>query len=358
MLNRKRILVAPLDWGLGHATRSVPIIRALRSRGAEVVLGADAGPLELLSGEFPDLDHVRIPGAHIRYSRSRSQLWSMVRQFPAMLRSVQAEQALFDRLRGELELDGVVSDQRFGVRSPDLPSVLITHQVFPFTPIAQPALRKLNLRHIVRFHRCWVMDEPRAPGLSGELAHHGPLPPNARFIGAVSRFTNTGEDVPKTWDIVAVVSGPEPQRGLFEEALGRQLAAIRGRHLLVCGKPGTHGAHDQGRVQRVPHLPARELEAAMKGARMIVSRTGYTTLMDLAAIGRTALVVPTPGQAEQEYLGDLHRGTGRYLVQEQHELDLAHAWDRLRDRSVGALPPGEHALLEAALDDLEGLLGQ
>ena len=145
MLNGKRILVAPLDWGLGHATRCVPIVQALQARGAHVVrgtgaeiarlfaeegarvvLGADGGPLELLRGEFPDLEHVRIPGAHIRYSRSRSQLWSMLRQFPAMLRSVQAEQALFDRLRGELKLDGVVSDQRFGVRSPDLPSVLIT----------------------------------------------------------------------------------------------------------------------------------------------------------------------------------------------------------------------------------------
>ena len=357
MLNGKRILVAPLDWGLGHATRCVPIVQALQARGAHVVLGADGGPLELLRGEFPDLEHVRIPGAHIRYSRSRSQLWSMLRQFPAMLRSVQAEQALFDRLRGELKLDGVVSDQRFGVRSPDLPSVLITHQVFPFTPIAQPALRKLNLRHIARFHRCWVMDEPMAPGLSGELAHHDELPANARFIGTVSRFSSTGPPPERQWDIVAVVSGPEPQRSLFEDALEQQLAAIPGRHLLVRGRPGTARAGDRGGVQRVPHLPARELESAMKSARLIVSRTGYTTLMDLATIGRTALLVPTPGQAEQEYLGHLHRGTGRFLVQDQHELDVVGAWERLRDQASGEAKADGHPMLEEALNDLEELLG-
>lgn len=107
---------------------------------------------------------MRIPGVNVRYSKGRSQLWSMARQFPAMVRSVQAERALFDRLKNDLRLDAVVDDISVSVSGePVFPSVLITHQVFPFTPIAQGALRRVNLHHMARFDRLSVMDEAEPP---------------------------------------------------------------------------------------------------------------------------------------------------------------------------------------------------
>lgn len=354
MLHGKRILVAPLDWGLGHAARCVPIIHRLLEHGARPIIGADKGPLALLSAEFPALEQVRIPGVEVRYSSTGSQLWSMARQFPAMVRSVQAERALFDRLRGPLRLDAVISDQRFGLRGTDLPSVLITHQVFPFTPFAQAALRKLNLRHIARFDRCWVMDEPGAPGLAGELSHGPALPRNARYIGVVSRMGGAAPDQ-DPYDIVAVISGPEPQRTLLEQRLLAQLPAIPGRHLLVLGQPQLPRQERIGAVVVRSHLPGPALAAAMAGARLIVSRSGYTTLMDLAALGRSALIIPTPGQEEQEYLGRLHARTGRFVVQAQDAVDLRaalHAPDIARQRLVTA----DGQLLERALEDLAALI--
>lgn len=354
MLAGKRILVAPLDWGLGHAARCVPIITALLEHGAVPVLGADRGPLALLRKEFPQLEQVRIPGVDVRYSAGRSQLMSMARQFPAMVRSVQAERALFDRLRPALRLDAVISDQRFGIRSPELPSVLITHQVFPFTPFAQRALRKLNLRHVARFDQCWVMDEAVAPGLAGELSHGAALPSNARYIGTVSRMSPKGA-VPSKRDVVAVISGPEPQRTLLQERLIEQLRELPGDHLLVLGQPDRHRDERIGSVHVVSHLNGQELTGAMRGAKLIVSRSGYTTLMDLAALGRSALIIPTPGQQEQEYLGELHRRTGRFLVQEQGRIDIRAA---LRSSATDAArPPAAGASLERALQGLAALIG-
>lgn len=354
MLHGKRILVAPLDWGLGHAARCVPIIHRLLAHGAHPIIGADKGPLALLSAEFPELEQVRIPGVEVRYSSTGNQLWSMARQFPAMVRSVQAERALFDRLRGQLRLDAVISDQRFGLRGADLPSVLITHQVFPFTPCAQATLRKLNLRHIARFDRCWVMDEPGAPGLAGELSHGPVLPRNARYIGVASRMGGAAPDR-APYDIVAVISGPEPQRTLLEQRLLDQLPRIPGRHLLVLGQP--HQPHQAllGPVHVRSHMPGPALAAAMAGARLIVSRSGYTTLMDLAALGRSALIIPTPGQEEQEYLGRLHARTGRFVVQAQDALDLRAALDApgIANRRA-AMADG--SLLERALEDLASLI--
>lgn len=355
MFNGARILIAPLDWGLGHSTRCIPIIHRLVELGAVPIIGADKGPLAVLTGEFPHLEHVQLPGVNIRYGKGRNQLWSMARQFPAMLRSVQAERALFDRIRGDLRLDAVISDQRFGIRSSDLPSVIITHQVFPFTPIAQGALRKVNLRHIARFDRCWIMDEPGAPGLAGDLSHGAALPTNARYIGTVSRMRPNAPRPKRSYRVVAVISGPEPQRTMLDQLLTDQMQALHGEHLLVQGLPANNGTEQVGNVTKLPHMNAVELAAQLAASEFIVSRSGYTTLMDLVALGRTALVIPTPGQAEQEYLGELHAHTGRFTVQQQHTLDLAAGLKHL-DNGLVARPHHAHPLLENALSDLAGLL--
>jgi len=355
MFRSARILVAPLDWGLGHSTRCIPIIQRLLDLGAVPVIGADNGPLALLTREFPNLEHVQLPGVNIRYGEGRNQLWSMARQFPAMVRSVQAERTLFDRIRRDLRLDGVISDQRFGIRSSELPSVIITHQVFPFTPIAQGALRKVNLRHIARFDRCWIMDEPAAPGLAGDLSHGRSLPANASYIGTVSRMRPDGPGPARAYRVVAVISGPEPQRTLLDQLLSGQLQNVPGEHLLVQGLPAKSGTEQVGNVTKVPHMNATELAAHLAASEFIVSRSGYTTLMDLVALGRTAVVIPTPGQAEQEYLGELHARTGRFTVLQQHALDLGAALKKL-DKGLVARPHHAHPLLENALVDLASLL--
>lgn len=354
MLHGKRILVAPLDWGLGHATRCVPVIHALLRHGAVPVIGADGGPLALLRAEFPRLEHVVLPGMEVRYGRGGSQAWSMARQFPAMLRSIRQEEAIIARLVPELRLDAIISDQRFGVRSEQLPGVIITHQVFPFTPVAQRLMRTINRRHIARFDRCWIMDEEQAPGLAGDLSHGRDLPANACYIGVHSRMApHDGASAPARHRVVAVISGPEPQRTLFEEKLIAQLTDLPGDHLLVRGRPVASGEQRSGSLRVVDHLNAADLRAALIGAELIVSRSGYTTLMDLVALGRSALIVPTPGQPEQEYLARLHSGTCRFLVQHQQALDLSAA---LAWKPASVPPHTSPAGLERALQDLATLL--
>lgn len=347
--------MAPLDWGLGHATRDIPIIRRLRELDARPVLLADRSPLALLRDAFPDLPYAVLPGVEVRYAKGRSQAWAMARQFPAMLRSVRQEHALFRNIQRELQLDAVISDNRFGVRAEHLPSVVITHQVFPFTPLAQGALRRLNRHQLARFDRCWIMDEPEAPGLAGALAHGDHPPPNARYIGTLSRMRRSDVPPKDHYRVVAVISGPEPQRTLLEERLVPALMGVPGQHLLVRGLPMHKGREQQGNVTLLPHLPGDALASALQHAELVVSRSGYTTLMDLVALGRSALIVPTPGQEEQEYLGDLHRGTGRFLVQAQSDIDLDAAL-RWAGSARSTTTDTRQVLLDAALADLARLM--
>jgi hypothetical protein len=259
-----------------------------------------------------------------------------------------------------LAIDAVISDQRFGLRSPDLPSILITHQVFPFSPIAQRALRELNLQHMSRFDRCWIMDEPEAPGLAGELSHGKELPTNCTYIGTLSRMKphvrpTSPSDPGGPFRIVAVISGPEPQRTMLEDAMVEQLGAIDGKHLIVRGRPEDLETERIGNITLVGHLNGDELSTEMARAEMIVSRSGYTTLMDLKALGRSALIIPTPGQAEQEYLGELHTQSGRFQVQEQRHMDLGSALGRVPSLA-NPIVQADHTLLERALKDLASML--
>jgi UDP:flavonoid glycosyltransferase YjiC (YdhE family) len=323
MFQGARILVAPLDWGLGHAARCIPVVQALIHQGAVPVIGADNGPAALLRDAFPDLEHVRIPGMEVRYASGRSQAWSLARQFPALLRQVRQERRWLSANQDRLVLDAIISDQRFGIRSGKLPSVLITHQVFPRTPLAQALAQRINRRLIAPFHRCWVPDHGTSPGLAGDLSHGSPLPKNARYIGPLSRFgaSMPAMEIPP-YRVVAVVSGPEPQRSLLEKMVLEQLPGIDGMHLLVTGKPGTAG-FQQGSVRVEGHLPTAELQAALVHAELIVGRTGYSTLMDLDTLGRAALLVPTPGQPEQEYLGRMQARIGYHTIADQRKLDIA-----------------------------------
>lgn len=337
-----RILVAPLDWGLGHAARCVPLIHTLLEHGAVPVIGADKGPLALLREEFPALEHLRIPGLEVRYGSGRSQAWAMARQLPALLHQVRQEYLFFNRLRRELHVDAVVSDQRFGIRAADLPSVLLTHQVFPFSPFAQGIARRMNRRYIARFDRCWIPDHATSPGLAGALAHGRPLPGHAHYIGPLSRFrTSVPERNKPTYRVVAVISGPEPHRTLFERAVLAQLEQIDGAHLVLSGQV-------DGRTGRLPQLPTEALHAALLSAELIVGRTGYSTLMDMEAIGRGALLVPTPGQPEQEYLGRVSAQRAFHTVQQQHQLDIAAALAKPPGRSP--VPQANDGILPAVTD--------
>lgn len=351
MFNGARILVAPLDWGLGHATRCIPIIERLKELRATPVIGADGNAYRILKHAFPLDEMVRIPGPEIHYSTGRGMAWSMTKQFPGMLRGIRREHAFLKARSAALNLDAVISDQRFGLRSRTIPSVLVTHQLHPFVPFGTGLLRRFNHAMIERFDRCWVMDHAEPPGLAGALSHGPKQPSNVRYIGPLSRVRPMAGVESKRWDVVAIISGPEPQRSILEDILLRQLDPLPGDHLLVQGLPGSASSVRKGTVRLVPHLDREELTAAMSNARLIVARSGFSTIMDLVAMGLTALLIPTPGQPEQEYLARLHHGSGRFLVQDQGSIDLNAALDR--DRSGAQVPDTPDTdLLTVAMKDL------
>lgn len=344
-----KVLVCPLDWGLGHATRCIPLIRALLANGHQVRIGAAGGGLGLLRGEFPDLDVFEFPGYRVRYAASpRFFLPVMLWQLPRVFSGMREESRRLERILAEHPADLVISDGRYGVRPKRLPGIFITHQVFiripgrfPGLALAERILLALNLHLLRAFDAVWVPDFPGADSLSGELSHKPGAPAGLEFIHPLSRFTESAIPAPEV-DILAVVSGPEPQRTLFERILRNQLKGVQGTRVLVRGLPGSFPAGSTpGPSQKasaiVPqgltefdHLSGAELAGLFGSARMVVARSGYTTVMELAGLGaRAALMVPTPGQSEQEYLADHLERAGAAIRMDQHSIDLRSARKRL-----------------------------
>lgn len=309
-----RVLVCPLDWGLGHATRCIPLVHALLNRGADVVIAADGPGSALLKEEFPALQHVAFRGYRIRFNQRLGIGLSLILMIPRLLIRVINEHYELKRLVKEYNIDVVISDNRYGLWSKSAYSVLVTHQpnIIPPTPIAfgAGALRWIVRCIMRKYKSCWIPDSEIEPSLSGKLSHGHKLTSNTVFIGLISRFVampNTGS-VHK-YDVVALVSGPEPFRLAFEKELTDQLSKLPLKSLLLKGTVDNSEAHSLGaslsgnnNLEIVSHLNARGLFEVLQSGPVVICRGGYSTLMDLAYAGNKVICIPTPGQTEQEYL--------------------------------------------------------
>ncbi|MDR1591970.1 MAG: hypothetical protein LBS16_03690 [Prevotellaceae bacterium] len=319
----RRILLCPLNWGLGHATRCVPIVKALLKAGKEVVIAADGLPLAFFQQEFGNLPTVRFAGIEGRYSRRQSQAGAMLRQLPYFLFAVIREHRQLKRLVEAHHIDTVISDNRFGCWLKSCESIYITHQLMVKMPgrWLETIVHRLHHAIIIQYNACWIPDMPSVEdSLSGDLSHRYPLPANGRFIGILSRFEPTEVVVPAVCRAVAILSGPEPQRTLLEEKL---IARWENKHtplLIVSGKLLDDSRCQQscGRnITLVSHLTTAELAALLASDAEIYCRSGYSTLMDLACLGRTATLIPTPGQTEQIYLAELAEKRGFRVIRQE-----------------------------------------
>ena len=308
-----RILVAPLNWGLGHSSRCVPLIERLLSDGHEVVLGGDGESLILLRKHFASLQVLPLASLELSYSKGRRQVGAILRALPKIIRAARQDHALLTEYLRYEQLDEVISDNRFGLYSRKTRCIYMTHQLLIPLPRPwrwlEPLLARWHRRLINRYDACWIPDESVSHdghmGLAGRLSHPAHLPKNAEYIGVLSRFSGKRFSADLTYKVVCVLSGLEPQRTLMEQAICQRYENADGAVLIVRGKmqePPTVIRHAQ--ITIVPWLDDNHLAAYLLGAERIICRSGYSSVMDMYALGVTSKVEwhPTPGQPEQEYL--------------------------------------------------------
>ena len=319
MKEKKRVLVAPLDWGIGHATRCIPIIDALIEKNFEVIIAADKKPLALLKIEFPRLNTITIKGYNVRYSKFLPLSISILLQIPKLILAIKKEKKVLEKIIKSHKIDGVISDNRFGLYTKKVPCIFITHQLQIRSPILQTIIQKINYKFISKFKECWIIDD-KSINLAGSLSKPKLLPQKSKYIGNLSRFKKIKSI--KKYKLIAIVSGPEPQRTIFENKLIKVMQKSKEKMLIVLGKPEIHETKKINNLTIKSFLNSNELNIAIQSSDLVISRSGYSTIMDLHKLEKKAVFVPTPGQTEQEFLANYLKQKKICYSIHQNDIDL------------------------------------
>jgi len=304
MNSKKRILVAPLNWGLGHATRCIPIIHALIKHQFEVVLASDGIALALLKKEFPTLEAIELPSYQIVYAKNPQFFkWKLLKDSPKLLKTIKAEKKVLKSIIEDYHIDGVISDNRLGLHSKKVPCVFITHQLQVLSGSTTWLSTKMHQKIIKQFDACWVPDNIDEPNLSGKLGHIPIAGMITKYLGPLSRFTKKESEI--VYDLLVLLSGPEPQRTLLEMKLFEELKGFTGNTIFVRGIiEANQEKTEKGAITIYNYMTSALLEKTINESAIVLSRSGYTTIMDLTKLEKKAFFIPTPGQFEQEYLAE------------------------------------------------------
>jgi len=353
-----KVLVAPLDWGLGHATRCIPIIKGLLSHGYEVFLAGEGAQSILLKAEFPQLTLIPLKGYRVSYSNhKRGMALKLLWQLPKIWRAIQFENRWLHKQVALHHFNIIISDNRYGLHHPSVKSIFITHQLTIKAPfrVAEKWLQHIQYRLIRSFNICWVPDISGLNNAAGILSHPAILPPvPVAYIGWLSRFEP--KKLPVIYRYCIVLSGPEPQRNQLENKLLTQLTGITDSVLFIRGLPGAANLPaTPPNIICKNHLPQEALEMALLQSEWIISRTGYTTVMEILCLQKKAILIPTPGQTEQEYLAErLGLQNWAYSVlQERFEwekatreaADFEYQWPANNNFNAAQLPALIHKLM-------------
>ena len=326
-----------------------------------VIIASGEEHLSLFRNELPGLTYINFTGFKPRYSRFLPQYLSLLFKIPALLYHIIREHHKLRRIIAEYAVDIIISDNRFGLWNRKVITVYITHM--PLIPLPkylkfiEPLGVYLHRQIIKKYTLCFIPDLPGNMNLSGRLSHRLKLPDNVRYIGILSRFIDPeqpkDENPIKFHHNTVILSGPEPQRKILKQKLVTLLKDKEPITVMFEGNPGNRGkiARNEN-IIFYSHLPAYRMKEMITSSDSIITRAGYTTLMELVSLNCTALIIPTPGQTEQEYLAEYLSEKGWFYTVSQDEIKAGMSIRKEKAFWQGELNLQSSILLTEALKEL------
>lgn len=298
-IHNQTVFVAPLDWGLGHTTRCIPIIWQLLNNNNTVILGSTKLSEAIFQEEFPELTRVSLPSYSITYSRFLPIWLLLLLKLPQILKTIKNENILLRKLVSTHKITMIISDNRYGLYHEKVKNVIICHQLHLKTPFLQKSINTYHVGLLKKFNAVWVPDyEDKNKSLAGELSENK-FHLSCNYIGPLSRLERI--ELPIVYDFLFLLSGPEPKQ---TQLLKQVIKKIKNENLLAAIVTSSDLKLKEG--IKIYHLPSnKQLSELIGQANTIVCRSGYSTLMDMHVLGKNSLIlIPTPGQTEQEYLAN------------------------------------------------------
>ena len=313
----KKIIIAPLNWGLGHATRCVPIIKELQKSNFTPVIASDGTALQFLIKEFPSLEFFELPSYKISYGRNLK--WSLILKIPTIVRAVHKERLLIQEyVHQNPNVVGIISDNRFGCYYTKIPSVYITHQLNVLSGFLTPVTSFFHRRVIRKYNECWIPDEENSV-YSGKLSRSSKNL-NQKYIGVLSRFKK--QELPQDIDVLILLSGPEPNRTQLEIKLTSIFKTSSKKVYLIQGVvEKTQKTTKENQLTIVNFMLTKQLEHTLNLSKMVICRAGYSSVLDLVSLRKKALLIPTKFQNEQEYLAKYLQQKGYFSFVKERKVN-------------------------------------
>ncbi|TMM29911.1 glycosyltransferase [Polaribacter aestuariivivens] len=323
MTHQKKVIVAPLNWGLGHASRCVPIIHALISENFVPIIASDGKALEFLQQEFPALESIILPSYKIKYGKKLK--WSLLLQTPFIFRAIQQEKEIIHNfINSDKSVVGIISDNRFGVRNKKVTSVYITHQINVLSGFTTFFTSKIHQKIINKFDECWIPDTKHST-FSGKLSSSENTL-NQKFVGLLSRFKK--QETQNTIDVLVLLSGPEPNRTFLEEKLISIFKNDNRKIVFILGKvEKTQKKWIENNCTFYNYALSDKLQELLNSSKIVLCRSGYSSIMDLAILEKKVFFIPTKNQPEQEYLAKYLQQKKMAPFCEEHRFTL----DKLKE---------------------------
>jgi hypothetical protein len=330
--NVLKILIAPLDWGLGHCSRCIPIINYLASKGVAISIAGNKKQLAYFKEELSiSPNYYELDGYNIRYGKQRlGTMLRIIAQIPKILRAIRQEQRWLQAHLKQHTYNAIISDNRYGFYSQSLYSIFITHQINIQAPYFEKLINHLNWKFIKRFNACWIPDFAPPHALAGALSKEAILPIPHTYLGALSRFRKAIPCNEANERVLLILSGVQPHINILRDKVIAACAA-QNKHLSIVGNSDAYSTDNLTSYTVVSSEILQELIATHA---YIISRNGYSTLMDLYYAQRKALLIPSPGQTEQEYLATLPIIKQMHVLQNQNELDLQTAFREIKKETL------------------------
>jgi hypothetical protein len=287
------------------------LAKKLRASGNNILIGAGREHLAFFRRELPGLTYIDFPGFKPGYSRYLPQYLKLLFDIPLLIFHSVREHKNLKRIIREHTIDMVISDNRFGLWNNEVRSVYITHMpripfpgFFRFLEFTGILLHRMIIK---RYSLCYIPDLPGEQNVSGRLSHGLRLPSNVRYIGLLSRLsdveTGGNENPVNVTHNTVILSGPEPQKEILRNKLYNIFRDKEPVTVFLGGNPdGAGEILREGNIIWYGHPDASQMKELILTSKSIIARAGYTSIMELISLGRSALLIPTPGQTEQEYL--------------------------------------------------------
>lgn len=358
MNETRNILICPLEWGLGHAGRIVPLARRLQQLNQNIFFGSGDEHLNFFRSEVPGATYIHFPGFRINYSGCLPQYIVILLKTPLLIYHIVLEHYRLRKIIADNSIDIVISDYRIGLWNSGIKTVFITHQLRIQFPKPFRFLEFIGIqisRSIVkRYTFCFIPDLDGDLNVSGRLSHGFRLPGNVRYIGILSRFSGNNQQYNfKPGQCTVILSGPEPQRSILKNKLTEILIFLGKPTTILEGKPGkTSESHSFKNIVYYSHLSENETIKQIKESEIIICRSGYTTIMELISLGRSAILIPTPGQTEQEYLAKNLQEKGWFRSIAQKDIDDNSIIYSGAEMNLSGITGESGKLLEIALAEL------